>query len=263
MFFVPKNRPSRKGCAILRLWCVFGPVPHPLCPGGPDLLSHRLPVTATTDRQEAATPHPLVLGLQRLRLGLGNHVWSVGAKAQALRAYAQHERVHISRGTGESPEARGKGANHTGDLDEWTARHPRDTEPQSLLLNTDWLVFIKGFIVLNLIQDALDYKGRDHKSPIWSHGNKHANAALDSLKRGWICTVAGCLSLGIISCNPFSQTISLHCAWQNYLIGGKLPSEVKGCIDGSGDVWVTCLENKQTYRDYLEAEGPKPQRGLF
>lgn len=136
MFFLFKNRSSRKGRTILRLRCVCGPLPHPLCPGGPDLLSHRLPVSEAASRQETAPSGPFVLGLQRLRLGLGHHVGPVGAEAQALRAHAQHERFHLSRGAGASPAAWGKGANHTGDLDERAARHSRDTEPQSVLLST-------------------------------------------------------------------------------------------------------------------------------
>lgn len=133
--FLFKNRSSRKGRTVLRLRCVSGPLPHPLCPGGPDLLSHRLPGSEAASRQETAPSRPLILGLQRLRLGLGHHVRPVGAEAQALWAHAQHECFHLSRGAGASPAARGKGANHTRDLDERAAWHSRDTEPQSVLLS--------------------------------------------------------------------------------------------------------------------------------
>lgn len=134
--FLFYNRSPRKGCTILCLWCVFGPLPHPLRPGSTDLLSHRLPAPPAASRQETTASSRLILRFQRLGLRLGHHLRSVGAETPALWAYAQHERVHVSGGAGKSTEAWGKGANHPGDLDERTAGHPRDTEPQSVLLRT-------------------------------------------------------------------------------------------------------------------------------
>lgn len=119
--FLTHNRPPGEGSALLRLRCVFGPLPHTLRPGDPDLLSHRLPTPPATSRQETCAPRRLVLRLQRLGLGLGHHLGPVGSAAPAIRAHAQHERVHVSGGARESAEARGEGADHPRDMDERAA----------------------------------------------------------------------------------------------------------------------------------------------
>lgn len=115
---------------------MFGPLPHTLRPGGSDLLPHRLPAPPAAPRQETATSRQLVVRFQRLGLGLGHQLGPVSTAAPAVRAHAQHERVHVGGGAGEGAEAGGEGADHTGDLDERAARHPRDAEPQPILLMT-------------------------------------------------------------------------------------------------------------------------------
>lgn len=70
----PLHRPSREGGALLRLRGVSGPLPHPLRPRDPDLLSYRLPAPQAAAGQETTTPYGLVRRFQRLGLGLGHHV---------------------------------------------------------------------------------------------------------------------------------------------------------------------------------------------
>lgn len=130
--FLSRFRKPRAGRSVFCLRSVHRTRLDPAGPGAKGVLPNWL---QTLLRQKTSSGAGERQRQQRQRWRFGHHFGPVSPQAPQVREDFEHERLHFGGGAGASSAAGGAGAHHPGDLDERPAGHPRDQEPQPLLLS--------------------------------------------------------------------------------------------------------------------------------
>lgn len=130
--FLSPFRKPRAGCSVFCLRSVHWTRLDPAGPGAKGFLPNWLQTFLCEKTSSGAGERQRQ---QRQRWWFGHHFGPVCPQAPQVREDFEHERLHFGRGAGASSAAGGTGAHHPGDLDERPAGHPRDQEPQPLLLS--------------------------------------------------------------------------------------------------------------------------------